>query len=98
MITIDFIKKNSQPHGVSGGRRINLYNYKYVLSIVGGAQGLYGDFEEDFEIAIIDPITKEFITKMFIPENGDDVVGYMKSEEVEKIANTLFKEGSFQVR
>ena len=75
MITIDYIKKHSKPHDVSGGRRINLYNDKYVLSIVGGAQGLYGDFEEDFEIAIIDPTTKDFITKLFIPENGDDVVG-----------------------
>ncbi len=53
MITIDYIKKRSQPHDVSGGRRINLYNDKYVLSIVGGAQGLYGDFEEDFEIRYI---------------------------------------------
>lgn len=97
MITIDFIKKNSQRHGVSGGRRTSLCNAKYTLSIVGGAQGLYGDFEDDFEIAIIDPTTKEFITKLFIPENGDDVVGYMKAEDVENIANTLFKEGSFQV-
>lgn len=98
MITIDFINKNSQPRDDCGGRRISLYNDKYILSIVGGAQGLYGDFVDDFEIAIIDPMTKEFITKLFFTENGDDVVGYMNKEDVEKIANTLFKEGSFQVR
>lgn len=98
MITIDFIKKIAQKHGISGGKRTNLYNDKYILSIVGGASGLYGDFEEDFEVAIIDPASKDFITKLFFPENGDDIVGYMKKEDVEKIANTLFKDGGFQVR
>ena len=96
MITIDYIKKHSQPHDVSGGRRINLYNDKYILSIVGGAQGLYGDFEEDFEIAIMDTKNGEFITKLFFPENSDDVVGYLESEKVVEIANSLFKNYSFQ--
>lgn len=98
MITIDYIQKNALPHSVSGGKRISLYNERYVMSIVGGARGLYGDFEDDFEVAIIDPVTKEFITKLFFPENADDVVGYMDRDGVEKILNTLFKEGSFQVR
>ena len=98
MITIDFIKQNALPHTISGGKKLVLYNEKYVLSIVGGVKGLYGDFENDFEVAIIDPLNKEFITKLFFPENGDDVVGYLSCEEVEKIANTLFKVGSFQVR
>lgn len=97
MITVDFIQKNAKPHNV-GGFRINLYNDKYSLSIVGGASGLYGDFKEDFEVAIIDPVTGDFITKLFFPENGDDVVGYMNKEDLERITNTLFKEGSFQVR
>jgi hypothetical protein len=98
MITIDYIKKNALPHDISGGKRMILYNEKYVLSIVGGTKGLYGDFENDFEVAIIDPLNKEFITKLFFPENGDDVVGYLSCEELEKIANTLFKEDNFQVR
>jgi hypothetical protein len=98
MITIDFIKENAKPHSVSGGKRISFYNDKYILSIVGGSKGLYGDFEEDFEVAIIDPQSKDFITKLFFPENGDDVVGYMNKEDVEKIVNSIFKEGSFQVR
>lgn len=98
MITIDFIKENAKPHGVTGGKRVNLYNDKYILSIVGGTNGLYGDFEKDFEIAIIDEVSKEFVTKFFFPEIGDDVVGYMPVEDVEKIANILFKDGGFQVR
>jgi len=40
----------------------------------------------------------EFITKLFFPENSDDVVGYLEAKKVEEIANTLFKNYSFQVR
>lgn len=98
MITLDYIKANAKPHGISGGKRINLYNEKYILSIVGGARGLYGDFEDDFEVAIIDPKTKDFITKLFYPDNSEDVIQYLGKEDLEKILNTLFKEGSFQVR
>jgi hypothetical protein len=39
----------------------------------------------------------EFITKLFFPENSDDVVGYLEAEKVVEIANTLFKNYSFQV-
>jgi hypothetical protein len=98
MITIDFIKENSKDHQVTGGRRICIFNEKYQLSIVGGARGLYGDFENDFEIAIMDQKNKEFITKLFYPESGDDVIGYMSSDDVVKIANSIFKESDFQVR
>jgi len=98
MISIDYIQDNSKPLGVLGGKRITFYNDKYILSIVGGAMGLYGDFEENFEVAIIDPQTGNFITKLFYPDNSDDVIPYLSEEKVEKILNTLFKEGGFQVR
>lgn len=96
MITIDFIKDNCKPHPVSEGKQTLIHNGKYILSIVGGRQGLYGDFENDFELAILDPVTKEFITKLFFDSN-DDVVGYASAEEVERIANLLFKD-NFQVK
>jgi hypothetical protein len=38
----------------------------------------------------------EFITRLFFPENSDDVVGYLESEKVVEIANSLFKNYSFQ--
>ncbi len=97
MITIKDIIENSKPHSVAGGSMTRLSNDKYILSIVGGASGLYGDFEKDFEIAIMDCQNGEFITKLFFPENSDDVVGYLEAEKVVEIANTLFKNYSFQV-
>jgi hypothetical protein len=97
MITIDFIKTNSKEHGPLGGKQTVLHNEKYILSIVGGRSGLYGDFENDFEMAVIDPVTKEFITKLFFDNLSDEVIPYAEPEEVERVANLLFKD-DFQVR
>lgn len=97
MITIKDIIENSVPHAIPKGRLTRMHNEKYILSIVGGVSGLYGDFENDFEIAIMDVQNGEFITKLFFPENSDDVVGYLEAEKVVEIANTLFKNYSFQV-
>ena len=96
MITIKDIIDNAKPHMIEGGKMLRLSNDKYILSIVGGASGLYGDFEKDFEIAIMDTKNGEFITKIFYPENSDDVVGYLEAEKVVEIVNSLFKNYSFQ--
>jgi hypothetical protein len=96
MITVKNIIENSKPHGLPGGKMTKLSNDRYILSIVGGASGLYGDFEKDFEIAIMDKKNGEFITKLFYPENSDDVIGYLEAEKVVEIANNLFKNYSFQ--
>ena len=58
---------------------------KYVVSIVGGKQGLYGDFETTFEIAIIENNSGNFVTKLFC--GGADVMSYRSGEEVEGILN-----------
>lgn len=97
MITIQQIQDWSKPHPVSGGKRTNIYNDAVELSIVGGASGLYGDFKDDFEIAIIDRNSKEFVTKYFLPDANDDVVGHLPSDELESLANKIFHSG-FQVR
>lgn len=97
MITIQQIQDWSKPHAVSGGKRTNIYNDAVELSIVGGASGLYGDFKDDFEIAIIDRVSKEFVTKYFLPDANDDVVGYLPSDELESLVNKIFHSG-FQVR
>jgi hypothetical protein len=96
MITIKDIIDNAKPHMIEGGKMLRMVNDKYILSIVGGASGLYGDFEKDFEIAIMDTKNGEFITKLFYPENSDDVIGYLESDKVVEIANSLFKNYSFQ--
>jgi hypothetical protein len=96
MITIKDIIEWSKPHPLDGGKMTRLYNDEIEFSIVGGRSGLYGDFINDFEIAIIDKKSGDFITKFFYPEGSDDVIGYMKSEDVEKLVNQVLGKG-FQV-
>ena len=96
MITIKQIIDWSKPHGPIGGRRTCIRNSAVELSIVGGVQGLYGDFEETFEIALIDTASHNFVTKYFFPDNNDDVVAYLSSDELESLANKIFHSG-FQV-
>jgi len=96
MITLNDIFNNSHPHGLDGGKQTIIKNDKFILSIVGGRSGLYGDFDEDFELAIIDPITKDFITRMVFPELNDDVMAYVNREKLLEVANLLFKKYSFQ--
>jgi hypothetical protein len=98
MITTENVIEWAKPHPLEGGKMTRIYNDDIEASIVGGRSGLYGDFEKDFEIAIMDTQNGEFITKLFYPENSDDVVGYLEAKKVEEIANTLFKNYSFQVR
>lgn len=98
MITIEDIKSFSKPHPIGdGGRMTNIFNNKYELSIVGGRKGLYGDFDKTFEVAIFDTKSRNFVTMYFFPEVGD-VIGYMKAEKLEELANSIFRNNGFQVR
>ena len=96
MITIENIIEWSKPHPLDGGRMTRIHNDEIEFSIVGGRSGLYGDFKDDFEVAVIDKKNGEFVTKFFKPELNDDVVGYMKKEDLEEFVNQIFKKG-FQV-
>lgn len=85
--TIQDIIDMSVPHGYrDNGRRTAIETDRFVLSIVGGSQGLYGDFKESFEVAVIDKKNGEFVTHLFEPES-DDVMGYVPAKEVVRIAN-----------
>jgi len=97
MFTIKDIIDRSTPHPLDGGKVTRFYNDEIEFSIVGGRSGLYGDFENDFEVAIIDKKSGDFVTKFFYPEGNDDVIGYMKSEDVVKLVNQVLGKG-FQVR
>lgn len=85
-ITIQDIIDRSKPHLING-RRTTIETDRFVLSIVGGASGLYGDFKEDFEVAIIDKNNGEFVTQIFEPDATDDVMGYVSGDKVVEIAN-----------
>jgi hypothetical protein len=97
MITTEKIIEWSKPHPLDGGKMTRIHNDEIEFSIVGGRSGLYGDFKNDFEVAVIDRKTGEFVTKFFKPELNDDVIGYMKKEDLEEFVNQIFKKG-FQVR
>ena len=97
MITGENIIDWAKPHPLDGGKITRIFNEEIEFSIVGGRSGLYGDFETDFEVAVIDRKTGEFVTKFFKPELNDDVIGYMKKEDLAEFASQIFKKG-FQVR
>ena len=98
MITIEDVKRFAKEHPIGNGGKVTLIENNAVkISIVGGASGLYGDFEKDFEVAIIDRKDNEFITKFFYPEGNDDVIGYMTGDKMVELLNIIFSKG-FQVR
>jgi hypothetical protein len=97
MITVENIIEWSKPHPLDGGKMTRIYNDEIEFSIVGGRSGLYGDFENDFEVAILDRKTGDFRTRFFKPELSDDVVGYMPKNDVVEFVNQILGK-SFQVR
>jgi hypothetical protein len=96
MITIENIIEWSKPHPLEGGKMTRIHNDEIEFSIVGGRSGLYGDFENDFEVAILDRKTGDFRTRFFKPELSDDVIGYMPKDELVEFLNQILGK-SFQV-
>ena len=95
MITIEDIKKNSKPHPIGSGRIVRYGNDKLIFSVVGGTKSLYGDFEQTFEVAIIDKETNEFVTDYFIEESNNGVAAYISGEELVGVSNQVLNK-SFQ--
>lgn len=58
---------------------------KYSVLIMGGDDGLYGDFIETFEVSIINNKTNNFETKLFC--GGKSVMKYVSCGEVENVLN-----------
>ena len=106
MITIEDIKKWSKPHPLDnvislkdrkGGRVSRFGNKEIEFSIVGGGQGLYGDFDKTFEVAIFDRKSNDFVTRFFYPEATDDVIPYMDVDKVEELVNSVIKREDLSV-
>ena len=97
MITVENIIEWSKPHPLDGGKMTRLYNEEIEFSIVGGRSGLYGNFVDDFEVAVLDRKTGDFRTKFFKPELSDDVIVYMTKDDMIQMLNQILKTG-FQVR
>ena len=98
MITIQNIIDWSKQHPVREEGRITVIsNDSLSFSIVGGCNGLYGDFVNTFELAIINLETGAFMTNFFCPDDGE-VVGYMSGKRLEELVNQIFRDKDFQVR
>ena len=84
LLTTEILKNEAKRHPVGGGR----YQYTekigdYTLSIVGGDRGLYGDFENDFEVALIDNTNGKFVTGYFAKRGETDgVMAYATIDEI----------------
>jgi hypothetical protein len=89
-LTVEYIQKHSKQHPISaidnrsGARMFQKKIGDYTLSIVGGDTGLYGDFENTFEVALIDDEAKEFVTGKFC-KRGDEVLPYADIDEINEI-------------
>jgi hypothetical protein len=98
MITIQNIIDWSKRHPSCNGRATVIYNSVVGFSIVGGDKGLYGDFVNTFELAILNTETGGYLTKFFYPEGDNDVIAYMSGEKLCKLINKVIKNNDFQVR
>jgi hypothetical protein len=90
-LTKEHIINNSKPHGLALSGLPNYSNARqytekignYTLSIVGGCSGLYGNFKNTFEVALIDDNTGEFVTGKFSSSaKSDDVLGHANIDEI----------------
>lgn len=88
-LTVEYIRKNSKPHPLAqikgeDARIFREFVGDYILSVVGGAVGLYGDFVNDFEVALIDHDSGDFVTSAY-SSRGDDVLGYATIDEINEL-------------
>ena len=88
-LTAKHIIKNSEPHPTASMRGGDARTYReeigdYILSIVGGGQGLYGNFKNTFEVALIDSTTGDFVTGAY-SKRGDDVLGWATIDEINEL-------------
>lgn len=87
METIEDIINNKKPHPFKGYKWTKVYG-PWILSIVGGDGSFYGDFNETFEVAIIDSRSRNFVTRLFYG-GTEDVLPYTSRDEVQKIITML---------
>jgi hypothetical protein len=87
LLTTEILKNEAKRHPVGGGG----YQYTekigdYTLSIVGGVIGQYGDFKNDFEVALIDDTDGRFVTGLYGPRGeSDGVMAYANIEEINEL-------------
>jgi hypothetical protein len=83
LLTKEILKNEAKPHQLGSGYQFTEKIGDYTLSIVGGVLGLYGDFETDFEVALIDDTTDDFVTGFFCKRGeSTGVLAYATIDEI----------------
>jgi hypothetical protein len=90
-LTKELLKEHATLHPL-GGKILRITDGKTLMSIVGGRQGLYGDFDSTFEMAIIDKVNKKFVTKDIL-KTSDDICPYISFEEIVEAIGKVYKSG-----
>ena len=83
------------PHPVGMGEKIAQMELGngYKISVVGGRNGLYGDGETTFEVAILDRLGE-----MIMLSENDQVLGWMTIDEVNEIIQKYDNEPILKVK
>ena len=99
MITVQNIIDWAGPHNLRRGiKDLKIGNDNILFSIIGGPDGLvYGDFVNDFEVAVFNLDTDDHMTTFFFPDS-EMVAPYVSGEKLVELINQLNKKNDFQVR
>jgi len=92
MYTYQDILALAKSHPTGEGKHTIVENGDYIVSIVGGRQGLYGDFIDTFEVAIIRKSDGEFVSGEFFPdysETPNGVMPYISREQMLEVVNKM---------
>lgn len=87
-ITLEFILNSAIPQSPLGGKQTKIQRGNFLVSIVGGRNGLYGDFETTFEVTVYD-MYGNFVTDKVIPSATGPVIGWVDKEHLLEMINTI---------
>lgn len=87
-ITLEFILNSAVPQSPLGGKQTKIQRGNFLVSVVGGRNGLCGDFETTFEVAVYDK-HGNFATNKVIPSATGNVIDWVDKEHLIEIINTI---------
>jgi len=93
MKTFNDLKFGPHPVGMGGKIAQMELGNGYKISVVGGRNGLYGDGETTFEVAILDRLGE-----MIMLSENDQVLGWMTIDEVNEIIQKYDNEPILKVK
>jgi hypothetical protein len=93
MITIEKIKKHSKSHRFNKKIKICCFGNEYLFFSVTGGDMTHGDFEDYFEVAILDQNSGNFITDYFYSDCNLGVIERMSADDLVSLANTVLNRG-----